>query len=150
MEATMPAASPRLILFPELREKKGITHSKSTLRRRENAGEFPRRVRPSPHAVAWVEAEIDAHIARMIEQRDAGHWPLRPEIRTAPRWFQKKGTPHASQAHGAERMKRMPNSNRASAQPKERPLQWFRQYHDEIDDPAIRGLSAELYKARMC
>ena len=52
---------PRLLRFPEVRARTGI--SRSTVWRRERAGDFPRHVRVSPNVVAWVESDIDAWIA---------------------------------------------------------------------------------------
>jgi prophage regulatory protein len=69
----MPATTtPRLILFADLRHKKGISFSRSTIRRLEFAGMFPRHVHPSPGTTAWVEAEVDEHLVRVIAQRDVG------------------------------------------------------------------------------
>jgi prophage regulatory protein len=38
--------------------------------RKEKAGSFPRRVRPTPGRVAWVEKEIQDWIAARIAERD--------------------------------------------------------------------------------
>jgi prophage regulatory protein len=38
-------------------------YSKSTLRRKELAGEVGRRVRLGPNSVGWYEDEIEAHVA---------------------------------------------------------------------------------------
>jgi prophage regulatory protein len=60
-----------LIPYEGLR-RKGITASKPTIWRLEKAGKFPRRVRVSPGRHAWVESEIDEHVASLIAARDAG------------------------------------------------------------------------------
>ncbi|WP_404406180.1 helix-turn-helix transcriptional regulator [Pelagibacterium halotolerans] len=50
----------------------GITFSNATLLRQEAAGRFPRRIYLSPASVAWVSAEIHAHIQSKIADRDGG------------------------------------------------------------------------------
>jgi len=51
-----PTASLRLLRFPAVRERTGL--SRSTIWRLERQGAFPRHHRISAHAVAWVEDEI--------------------------------------------------------------------------------------------
>lgn len=46
----------RFIRLPDLIELTGL--SEATLRRKEKAGLFPRRVRLGPNAVAWRESEL--------------------------------------------------------------------------------------------
>ncbi|MBN8963028.1 MAG: AlpA family phage regulatory protein [Rhizobiales bacterium] len=60
--------SPKLIDYSDLAAK-GINASMVTLWRWEKAGKFPRRVRISHLKVAWVESEVDAHIAARIDAR---------------------------------------------------------------------------------
>jgi prophage regulatory protein len=60
----------RLLAFEELASK-GIRLSKSTVRRLENAGKFPRHVHPSPGTNAWVESEIDEYIVNLAAARDS-------------------------------------------------------------------------------
>jgi prophage regulatory protein len=60
--------SPKLIDYSGLAAK-GISASMVTLWRWERAGKFPRRVRVSHLKVAWVESEIDQHIASRIAAR---------------------------------------------------------------------------------
>lgn len=48
---------------------KGIHASMVTLWRWERAGKFPKRVRVSHLKVAWVEDEVDQHIASRIAAR---------------------------------------------------------------------------------
>jgi prophage regulatory protein len=47
----------------------GILISKSTILRLEAAGKFPKRVRIGAHSVAWLRDEVDAHIAKLADQR---------------------------------------------------------------------------------
>lgn len=61
----------RLLSYEALKEEKGITYSKSQLRRLEAAGKFPGQVRPPGcRTPTWIDTEIDAHIERMIALRD--------------------------------------------------------------------------------
>ena len=60
--------SPRLISYEDLKAK-GVDASMVTLWRWERAGRFPKRVALSHQKVAWVESEIDAHIAARIAAR---------------------------------------------------------------------------------
>ena len=46
----------RLLRFPAVRLRTGL--SRSTIWRLERAGDFPRHIRLSPNAVAWIEDEI--------------------------------------------------------------------------------------------
>jgi prophage regulatory protein len=54
---------PRLLRFPAVRERTGL--SRSTIWRLERRGEFPRHHRISPNVVAWVEQDV----AEWIEGR---------------------------------------------------------------------------------
>lgn len=62
--------SKKLLTLADLRAR-GICLSPSRLRRLEQAGEFPRRVRISDRSFGWVPAEIDTHIKGRIAERDA-------------------------------------------------------------------------------
>lgn len=62
--------SHRIIIYQDLKPKKGIDLSKTQLWRLERAGKFPKRVQLSPGRHGWVEAEIDALIAERIAARD--------------------------------------------------------------------------------
>nr|WP_255713992.1 AlpA family phage regulatory protein [Pelagibacterium xiamenense] len=65
------AEVPQKILYTRADLRRlGITFSNSTLLRQEAAGRFPRRVYLSPGSVAWVGAEIHAHIERKLAERD--------------------------------------------------------------------------------
>jgi prophage regulatory protein len=69
----------RLIAYEELRAK-GIPFSKPHIWRLEKQGRFPKRIyignEGGRSSYAWSEAEIDAHIEKLIEKRDAnrGEW----------------------------------------------------------------------------
>jgi prophage regulatory protein len=60
----------RLIPYDALKDK-GIAYSKPQLWRLERAGKFPRRVPIGAARYAYVEAEIDAYIEKLIAERDA-------------------------------------------------------------------------------
>jgi len=59
-----PTAPLRLLRFPAVRERTGL--SRSTIWRLERRGEFPRHRRISANAVAWVEEEINSWINNRI------------------------------------------------------------------------------------
>ncbi len=59
----------RFLRFPELRALKGIPYSRMHVDRLEKAGQFPKRVRLSSMTVAWIEEEIDDHIATKVAER---------------------------------------------------------------------------------
>ena len=52
----------RILVYPDLREKKGIRYSRVHITRLEDAGKFPRRVQVGAGRVGWIEAEVDAWI----------------------------------------------------------------------------------------
>lgn len=58
-----PAAPVKLLRFPLVRERTGL--SRSTIWRLERRGEFPKHHRIAPNIVAWSEIEV----SRWIEQR---------------------------------------------------------------------------------
>ena len=59
----------RFLRFSELKAVKGIPYSRMHINRLEKAGLFPKRVRLSSMTVAWVEEEVDAHLASKIAER---------------------------------------------------------------------------------
>lgn|SRR5215831_13847752 len=64
----------RLITYKELKPLKGIPYSRSEIRRKEAAGQFPKRITLAEGdgaLIAWVEHEIDAYIAARMAARDA-------------------------------------------------------------------------------
>jgi prophage regulatory protein len=52
----------RLLTFPELESRKGITYSRQYVDRLEARGQFPQRVQTGPNSIAWIEREVDAWI----------------------------------------------------------------------------------------
>ncbi len=63
----------RLLNYPALRAKKGITQSKRQIDYLEKQGRFPKAIKLSPGMQghkAWIESEIDAHLERLAAQRD--------------------------------------------------------------------------------
>jgi prophage regulatory protein len=56
-----PRTTKRLLRFPEVRARVGL--SRSTIRRLERAGSFPKHHRLSPGAVGWPEEDINNWIA---------------------------------------------------------------------------------------
>jgi prophage regulatory protein len=55
----------------QLQNEKGIPLSSRQLKRLENAGRFPRRVRLSANRVAWIESEIDQWCSDRNQARQA-------------------------------------------------------------------------------
>lgn len=49
----------------------GIKVANTTLLRMEAAGQFPKRLRLSPHSVAWLASEVQAHIETLALAREA-------------------------------------------------------------------------------
>lgn len=58
----------RLMRFEELTRRTG--HSRSRLYREIKEGKFPKPVKVGPHAVAWLESEVDDWIAARVAERD--------------------------------------------------------------------------------
>jgi predicted DNA-binding transcriptional regulator AlpA len=61
----------KLLAFPELKAAKGIHLSRRHIDRMEANGDFPVRVKVGERHVAWVESEIDAHVAELTKARPA-------------------------------------------------------------------------------
>jgi prophage regulatory protein len=59
-----------LILFRELKPKKGIDYSRDHLRRKVKAKEFPEPVPISDRRIAWIESEVDDWVAARVAERD--------------------------------------------------------------------------------
>jgi prophage regulatory protein len=53
----------KLIDFKDLYPVKGISYSRDHLRRKVKAGEFPKPLQLSPRRIAWIESEVDEHLA---------------------------------------------------------------------------------------
>ena len=60
----------RLLSRVELKSVKGIDYSKAHLHRLIRAGKFPRPIKLGENRNAWIEEEIDSHIASKIAERD--------------------------------------------------------------------------------
>jgi prophage regulatory protein len=61
----------KLLTFNELKSVKGIPFTRRHIDRLEDNGDFPVRVAIGQHRVAWVESEIDAHMAERLAARPA-------------------------------------------------------------------------------
>jgi prophage regulatory protein len=61
----------RLISYYELRPLKGIIYTRPGISKLIRAGKFPKPIQISPKRIAWLEEEIDAHIAGLVKQREA-------------------------------------------------------------------------------
>ncbi len=68
----------RILTFPELRSRKGITYCRQSLSRLERDGKFPRRVQISAGRVGWIEAEVDEWLQSKADAR-GGPLPKRSE-----------------------------------------------------------------------
>ena len=67
-----------LIVFSELKPRKGIPYCRDHLRRLWKAGKFPKPVNVGPGRLAFVEEEIDEHIKEMLAERDEQAAPPNP------------------------------------------------------------------------
>jgi predicted DNA-binding transcriptional regulator AlpA len=70
----------RLLIFPELKSKKGINTCRDHLRRQVNAGQFPKPVTvgPSGRRIAWIEEEVDAYLEALVAKRSPA--PAEPAV----------------------------------------------------------------------
>jgi prophage regulatory protein len=59
-----PIGPPRLLRFPAVRARTGL--SRSTIWRLERRGAFPRHRRISPNAVAWLEQDVSEWIESKV------------------------------------------------------------------------------------
>ncbi len=59
-------------ILRESEVRKRVPYSSMHIRRLEDAGVFPRRVKLSPNgtAVGWIESEIEAYIEERVAERD--------------------------------------------------------------------------------
>jgi predicted DNA-binding transcriptional regulator AlpA len=60
----------KLLRYCDLNETRGITYSRRHLRRLEDTLKFPRRVMIGPKTPAWIESEVDEHLAGLMASRD--------------------------------------------------------------------------------
>lgn len=58
------------LIYDDLR-RRGVRLSLRQLKRLEDTGRFPKRVRLSWKSVAWVPAEIEEYFAEKLRERDA-------------------------------------------------------------------------------
>ena len=56
--------SERLLTFPELKERMGVSYTRQHLARLEERGLWPKRVQYGPGRVAWLESEITEHLRK--------------------------------------------------------------------------------------
>jgi predicted DNA-binding transcriptional regulator AlpA len=84
--ATKPS-QPRLLRFPDVRARTGL--SRSTVWRLERQGAFPRHRRISANVVAWLEAEVSEWIRSRVADSDEG-WPRVAQNRTTSRAAHRK------------------------------------------------------------
>jgi prophage regulatory protein len=69
METTEITRHPlRVLRLPAVKAKTG--YPTSTIYEMMSRGEFPRPIHLGPNTRGWVESEIDAHLERLIAQRD--------------------------------------------------------------------------------
>lgn len=62
------SAQPALLRLPEVERRVGLRRSQ--IRKMEARGIFPRKVRITRGAVAWVESEVSEFIVKRIQERD--------------------------------------------------------------------------------
>lgn len=60
----------KILLTREDLSRLGLNISNTTMLRLEATGRFPKRVRIGAHSVAWLAAEIHAHIAALAADRE--------------------------------------------------------------------------------
>jgi prophage regulatory protein len=61
----------RLLVYPQLRETRGITYTRRHLYTLENENKFPKRVPIGENRVGWLESEIDGWIRDRAASRVA-------------------------------------------------------------------------------
>jgi predicted DNA-binding transcriptional regulator AlpA len=62
---------PTILLYPDLKPKKGIPYSREHLRRREKAGMFPQHVVIGEGRIGWFETEIDDWLSELVRARSS-------------------------------------------------------------------------------
>ncbi len=63
------ATTPTIIISDKVVRSR-VPYSSVQIWRKENAGEFPRRVKLGANRVGWVESEIESWISSKIAERD--------------------------------------------------------------------------------
>lgn len=66
--ATTPRKGDNILRLPEVEKRSGLR--RATIYRRAAAGTFPKPVRLGPNSTGWLESEIDAHLAKLVADRD--------------------------------------------------------------------------------
>ena len=57
-----------ILRLPEVAKRTGL--SRPTIYKRARAGTFPKPIKLGPNSTGWLESEIDAHLAKLIAERD--------------------------------------------------------------------------------
>jgi len=60
----------RILIYPDLREKKGIVFSRVHIARLEAAGKFPKKIQYGDGRVGWLEREVDEWIEAKAAARE--------------------------------------------------------------------------------
>jgi prophage regulatory protein len=61
----------KVLTFSELQRIKGIPYCRDHLRRKVNAGEFPKPIELGDHRIAWIEEEVDAYLEALVAKRSS-------------------------------------------------------------------------------
>ena len=61
----------KLLSYAELKKEKGVSYSRSHLRRLIQQRLFPPPIEIGPGRQFWVSEEVDAYVRQRMEQRDA-------------------------------------------------------------------------------
>ena len=59
----------RVLVYPEMKPKKGIPYTREHLRRREQAGTFPMHIDLGEGRIGWIEEEVDTWITERAARR---------------------------------------------------------------------------------
>ncbi len=57
-----------ILRLPEVEKRSGLR--RATIYRRAAEGTFPKPIRLGPNSSGWLESEIDAHLAKLVAERD--------------------------------------------------------------------------------
>jgi prophage regulatory protein len=61
----------KLVSYPELKSRYGISFSRNHIRRLEKAGKFPMHVDVGDARIGWLEHEVTDHLAERVARRRA-------------------------------------------------------------------------------
>ena len=56
--------SDRVLTYPDLKARKGISYTRQHLSRLEEKGLWPQRIQYGPGRVGWLESEVDEHLSK--------------------------------------------------------------------------------------